>query len=202
MKKFLTVVLLMSITAVCVFAWEVEDITKYPPCMDKSNWILNLGIGFGLNAFEYLLDKDYVYIPPVRLSFDKNIPIGASNLPFFFGGIVRYSMYGHRDAAWYWHNVPVGVRIGYHFNWDVDKLDTYAVTTVGWVVGFATGNKDNDSVDLPKPPEPKIWDNVMINVGLGARWFVNDWFGFWLEAGLAPNPKDLFGFDIGFSFKF
>jgi len=108
----------------------------------------------------------------------------------------RYTGYGYTlneyeyyEGKWQWHdnkyffhNLSFGGRFGYHFNWAVKNLDTYAVTTTGWIIH--TGDHSGGAL---------LW-----GVNLGARYFVNDWFGFWVETGYTSFSW----FDIGISFKF
>ena len=188
MKKLLMVlVLLVCLTGVTVFAWEPEDLTKYPSFMEAGDLILNFGVGLG--SVEYLFNKDYVWIPPIRLTFDWNTPLGDAGLPFFMGGLLGYQGHFYKHSDYHYHNIPIGFRFGYHFNWDVDNLDTYAVTTAGTILRLGSGYKD-DKFNLFK------WINIGVNVG--ARYFVSDWFGFWAEAGFTSFSY----LDIGFAFKF
>ncbi|WP_461246918.1 outer membrane beta-barrel protein [Treponema sp. R6D11] len=181
MKKLFFVLIVFGIAGTSLFAWEPQDLTKFPPGQDAKSWILNFGVGF---PDFYRFKKDYVYIPPIRLSLDRNIEIGDNKLPFFAGGIFGYSGYGWKGYVS--HDFSLGGRFGYHFNWDVKNLDTYAVTTAGWI--FYSGWRDSDYLGWP------LW-----GVSLGARYFVNEWFGFWTETGYNTN---YFNLDIGFAFKF
>jgi len=156
-------------SGVVVFAWEPEDLTKFPPCMKPGDLIINLGAG---------LTPGYgkSYIPAARLSLDGNIGIGEKKLPFFAGGVVSY--WGYDKNYQY---ISLGGRFGYHFNWGVEKLDTYAVTTAGWIIDFIEDNG---------------W--FLFGVSTGARYFLNSWFGFWAEIGYTSFSV----FDIGVTFKF
>jgi len=193
MKKVLLIlVLFISFSAVNVSAWEPNDLAKFPPCMDADDWILNLG--FGLNA-DWIdsIGEDYYWLPTFRLSFDKNVPLGDQKLPFFFGGLVGYSGYGYKDI-WHHHRMPLGFRVGYHFNWGVDKLDTYAVTTIGYIIGFT----DNNDYKF----KTRFRDDFFTNINIGARWFLNNGFGFWAETGFGSLFNPYLSFDLGISFKF
>ena len=187
MKKFLLcVILTVCITGVSLFAWEAQDLTKFPPSMDGKTWIFNLGVGFSLPD-AYFGQNNYIWIPPIRLSFDKNTPIGAKNLPFFFGGLVGYSGYGFTDG-WFLHRITAGVRAGYHFNFNVENLDVYAVTTAGWTFYAGNGRPTGlDSFGIPS-----------FGVNLGGRWFVSKGFGFWAEAGYSSYSF----IELGLAFKF
>jgi len=192
MRKILLVLTFLFIfMTASLSAWEPNDLTKFPPCMKEKDWILNLGVGLNPNWIDSI-GNDYYYLPTFRLSFDKNVALGSKKLPFFFGGLVGYTGYGydHKDYGWYYHRIPVGFRAGYHFNWGVDKLDTYAVTTVGYTFGFT----DNNDYKY----KTRFSDDFFTGVNIGARWFINKGFGFWVEAGYVGDLN----FDIGFAFKF
>jgi len=167
MKKVLLFCLLFFVfSGVFVFAWGPEDLTKFPPGMKDGDFIANLGIG---------LTPGYGTAPAVRFSLDYNLGIGDLSLPFFVGGIVSY--WGFNS---YFSLLSLGGRFGYHFNWGVKNLDTYAVTTTGWIMGFDYGG----------------W--FLFGVDIGARYFLNNWFGFWVEVGYTS----LSVFDLGVAFKF
>jgi len=194
MKRLFLVLVLVGITGVSLFAWEPQDLTKFPIGQDGKSWILNFGIGVPYD-YGYSAYKDYISIPPMRLSLDKNVEMGDKKLPFFIGGIFGYSGWGYtgrvfdydryeyHDKKYFYNRISIGGRFGYHFNWDVKNLDTYAVTTAGWII--YTG----DYADAGFP----LW-----GVNVGARYFVNNWFGFWLETGYTSFSW----LDIGLAFKF
>jgi len=183
MKKLIFVLILIAcIAGTSLFAWEPNDLTKFPVGQENGDWILNLGVGI-----PYFDGWHNRYFPPTRLSFDRNTALGDNKLPFFFGGLVGYSGYGRRDD-FFVHIIPVGFRFGYHFNWDVKNLDTYAVTTAGMRISFVTGNSHYLN----------FYDWFMIGVSIGARYFINDFFGFWAEVGYTSFSA----LDIGISFKF
>jgi len=188
MKKLLLAIIFIGIATVSLSAWEPNDLTKYPSFTKEGDWILNLGIGLG-----EIVDtsSDYIYIPSIRLSFDRNTPLGDRKLPFFFGGIVSYSGHGWKDI-WFEHRITTGVRFGYHFNWGVDKLDTYAVTSAGWVFIARDAKYNYD--------EYKGIGHFLFDIDVGARYFISDRFGFWVELGYGYLP--LSWFDIGISFRF
>jgi hypothetical protein len=182
MKKLLLVFILIALIGASLFAWEPEDLTKFPPCMDGKTWLLNFGVGYYDPG---PIGGDYIFILPVRLSLDRNIEGGDKKLPFFAGGLLGYSGYGYKKD-WFNHNITVGGRFGYHFNWGVKDLDTYAVTTAGWTIyaGDKYGYYGTGAI---------LW-----GVNLGARYFVSKGFGFWVETGYST----LSWFDIGLAFKF
>jgi len=183
MKKLLLVALLIGIAGASLFAWEPNDLTKYPKFTKEGECIFNLGVGLG--ALPSYISDGYIYILPVRLTFDINAPLGDRKLPFFFGGYVGYSGQGYPND--WLSRIPLGFRFGYHFNWGVDKLDTYAVTTAGWVIHART-------------PPPSYIDpgEFFFGINVGARYYISKGFGFWAEAGY----NALSFLDVGISFKF
>ena len=190
-KLLLSIVLLAGITAGSLFAWDPSYLLTYPKCTKGGDWQLNLGVGFPWPGEDFK-----VFIPPVRVSLDKNTPLGDAGLPFFFGGLLAYR--GNiwepvSNTRYIIHNIDAGVRFGYHFNWDVDKLDTYAVTTAGF--GFRLHNVEKGRV----VPGYNAWPVLGIN--LGARWYVTNGFGFWAELGLSHATSLFPHADIGLVFK-
>jgi hypothetical protein len=184
MKKLLLCALLFGILSGAVFAWEPEDLMKCPLGQEAGDFILNAGVGFD---YPGTLGSGYVYIPPIRASLDYNIAIGDHALPFFAGGAFAYSGYGYKDE-WFYSRISVAGRFGYHFNWDVERLDTYALTTAGWML-YAGDTKHAATT----------WGWPIFDIRIGARWFLVDWFGFWTEAGFGAS---IFTADLGIAFKF
>jgi len=184
-KLFVLFILFAVIASVSLCAWEPNDLTKYPSCMKAENWLLNFGVGFhGLLYY----GENYIFFPPIHVSLDKNVPLGDKGLPFFFGGTVGYWGYGYK-GLYYNSNLTIAARFGYHFNWGIDKLDTYAVVRAGY--SFYLGNKDN-------LPAFNLFDRLQIGLNVGARYFLTDWFGFWAEGGIGSY----YSVDIGLAFKF
>jgi hypothetical protein len=182
-KLILSLVLFFGVAGATLFAWEANDLTKFPPFTKDGDWILNLGVGLYI---PYYIGYGYTYIPALRLSADRNTGLGEQKLPFFFGGLLGYSGEGYRND-WFVHKIITGFRFGYHFNWGVEKLDTYAVTTTGWI--FHAGDYYTYF---------NRYGSFLFGINIGVRYFFTDWFGLWAEAGYTSFSL----FDIGVSFKF
>jgi hypothetical protein len=184
-KLFLSAFLFTALAAASLFAWDSEDLKKYPGSLKAGDLHLNIGAGF-----EWVegLGSDYIYIPPIRASLDYNIPLGEEQLPFFFGGAVGYSGYGHKDPNWYYNKLYIASRFGYHFNWDIDKLDHYALITGGWRVDFGDTAYASTAYGWP-----------ILDLRIGARWFLLESFGFWAETAFGTS---IFSLDLGLTFKF
>jgi len=90
MKKLLLALIMIFVTGVSLSAWEPADLTKFPLGQDGKSWILNLGIGLPTVVKPHYAD-DFITIPPMRLSLDRNVAIGDRKLPFFIGGVFGYS---------------------------------------------------------------------------------------------------------------
>jgi len=188
MRKGFLALVLAAITGVSLFAWEPQDLTKFPHGQDAKSLILNLGVGLPTYVKQH---EEFIGIPPMRLSIDKNIEGGDKKLPFFIGGIFGYQGYGYTVRDWlnnkkkyFYHDISLGLRFGYHFNWGVDNLDTYAVATGGWIIYTGT---ERDVLGWP-----------LAGVNIGARYFISKGFGFWVEAGYTSFSW----LDIGLAFKF
>ena len=188
MKKKVLCLVLFAGLATTVFSWEPTDLTKYPAFMKPGDLILNFGVGLDAGLFPEIGVSNCVYLPPVRLTFDWNTPLGDKGLPFFMGGLLGYQGHFHTKDDYSWHRMPIGFRFGYHFNWDIDKFDTYAVATAGTTLHMGSGYKNIKA-------NPLDW--VHIGVNFGARYFVSDGFGFWAEVGYSSYSW----LAIGLSFK-
>jgi len=188
-KRLFIFVLVALIAAGTVSAWEPSDLTKFPVGQENGDCIINFGIGLG-SWGHYVFGNDYVFILPLRLSADWNVALGG--LPFFFGGLFTYSGYGSiaSNSKWYYSSIALGGRAGYHFNWNVPNLDTYAVTTMGMYFDAGSRSWTDSYFD----------GSFFIDFKLGARYFVADWFGFWAELGYGYTSLTFL--EIGLSFKF
>lgn len=183
MNRFLlSFAILICIQAVPAFAWEPADLMSYPKGMEAGDFILNTGIGFDIPEHS---GSGLLYIPPIHASLDYNLPLGDKKLPFFIGGVGGYSAYGHGDD-WFYNKIYIGGRLGYHFNWDVKNLDTYAVATAGWIVYVGDGIPETQKNGWP-----------LVGVNIGARYFFNSFFGIWAVAGYSISLIDL-----GLCFRF
>jgi hypothetical protein len=183
MKKLLLgFVLTTCLAGASVFSWAPEDFMEFPSAAPEGAFMLNLGVGLGIPEY---IGSDYFYVPPIRATLDYNFGIGDNNLPFFAGGMFGYSGQGYKD--WYYSKISFGGRFGYHFNWDVDKLDTYAVTTAGWTVYSGDGIPDLNKIG-----------GFLFGINVGARYFFTPFFGVWSEIGY----NSLSFIDLGIAFKF
>jgi len=189
-KLFVTVVLLVGIACVSLYAWEPNDLTKYPSITKPGNLLINVGVGFGGHmSVPYNYGADYIFVPPMQVAVDYNLPLFG--LPFFLGGLVGYSGHGYKGnqiANYYYSTIDLALRFGYHFNWGIDKLDTYALLKAGWSI-YASDNK----AYLPKA---NGW--LILGLNAGARIFLMDWFGLWAEVGIGSY----YSLDLGLAFKF
>ena len=173
MKKALLIVLLLTVfTGASLFAWAPLLLTTYPRVIANDPWQINFG--FGLGIIPNYQGINYMWIPPLILHVDRNVPLGG--LPFFIGGSIGYTGHGYTHQ-WYSNTLSLKARFGYHFNWGVNLLDTYAVVLAGADISFgSTSNGNiNSFADF----------NYLSLFGfkIGARYFAFDRFGFYAEAG-------------------
>ncbi|MDR0503799.1 MAG: hypothetical protein LBH16_10825 [Treponema sp.] len=183
MKYFLLgAILLICAAGASVSAWEPADLAKYPDCTKAGDFLINFGVG--LSVPNDGLGSGYVYVPPVRVSVDYNIPIGAGKLPFFAGGVAGYSGYGYRNE-WFYSSISFGGRFGYHFNWGIEKLDTYAVLSAGWII--YAGDYRPAETGMP-----------LAGFNAGGRYYLAKTFGFWAELGFTTFSW----IDVGVTLKF
>ncbi|AEF82696.1 hypothetical protein [Leadbettera azotonutricia] len=181
-RYFLSLIMLACLSAVCVFSWEPSDLMDYPEGMEAGNFMLNFGAGLDVPEHS---GPGYLYIPPIHASLDYNLALGDKRMPFFVGGTGGYSGYGYEDE-WFYSKIYLGGRFGYHFNWGIRNLDTYAAATAGWIIYAGSGIAQNRKYGWP-----------LIGVNIGARYFFSSVFGIWAEIGYSLSL-----IDAGLTFKF
>jgi hypothetical protein len=182
------------------------DLTTYPGAINKGTVLLNIGAGYGANINP--LAKTLV--PPVMVNADFALPIGG--LPFSLGLTAVFSgeYEKHTDVPFEtdpsekgnidinYYIFGVGGRFSYHFNWDVNRLDTYMTLTMGFLLNSWNGtieppknlaqNNKNDSASEFKP----FW-----GLQIGGRYFFVPHFGVFLDLGYTR----LTVVSMGLSFK-
>ncbi|WP_010256670.1 outer membrane beta-barrel protein [Treponema primitia] len=188
-KMFFALIFCVNITAFSLFAFEAEDLTKYPSAVPANSFAVNIGIGLN-----YPKDGNLI-VPPLSASVDYNLPIGG--LPFFLGGIVGFYSSGEDNSLlgakyeYTYSNLDLGFRIGYHFNWDVDGLDTYAVGTFGYQaewLEWKSGGLSGDDSD----------GSLLFGAAVGARWFFTPVIGVFMELGYSALSFASTGLSIHF----
>jgi len=141
---------------------------NYPEIMNNGTFLINTGIGFGGR----INDNATMLCPPLTVSFDVAIPIAG--LPFTIGIITGYFSEEFKNIKLF-NFLPVAGRIAYHLGFNVPRLDTYAVLTLGSVINF-----DGES---------KFW----FGLGVGGRYFFHPNIGAYLEAGFDTVQNVTFG---------
>ncbi|MDR3166951.1 MAG: hypothetical protein LBT93_03320 [Treponema sp.] len=179
------------------------DLTEYPNAINKGAILLNIGAGYGTDINK----GTKTLVPPVIVSADYALSIGG--LPFSLGLMVGFSgeyatdtdvsfdddssRMGNGDINYYVFGA--GGRFSYHFNWGVNKLDTYATITAGFLLNSwsytveASEKKTTDSGSKFLP----LW-----GVNIGGRYFFVPHFGLFLDLGYTH----LTVVSAGLSFKF
>lgn len=103
-----------------------------------------------------------------------------------------YDFVGDRVGKYKWSAtyIPIGVRGAWHYNWDVDKLDTYAGVGLGYMnVAYKT---DNDAYKITNKHS-----SVYSSAFAGAAYYFSKGFGLFAELGY-----DISNGTIGISLKF
>jgi hypothetical protein len=181
MKKYLIAVLLCFVLIeASVFAFEAEDLKTYPSATPGGSFVINAGIGIGPAIY------GDITVPPLGITVDYNMPI--EGLPFFVGGLFEFAAskweqsYATLKYTDKYGFLSLGGRFGYHLNWAVDKLDTYAVATLGYTVYFyeqdLSGNWGGS-----KPTKNDSVGTFLFDINLGARYFFVPKVGAFLEIG-------------------
>jgi hypothetical protein len=140
-KNILILVLCVGITGVSAFSFEAEDLRTYPSAVPAGSFMINAGVGLNIPYYGIMT------FPPIIASLDYALPIGG--LPFSIGGI--FGVYGASASnnmtvesntvsfTDSWLFMSVGGRFAYHFNWTIDKFDTYALASLGWTIVSGNG---------------------------------------------------------------
>jgi len=176
-------ILLLALLLFCVSGLFAQD---YPVIMNNGTILINTGIGFGWPVTDRALGDGKC--PPLTASLDAALPIAG--LPLTVGIIIGY----FSETVWWCNNslvhiVPIAGRIAYHLPFNVPRLDTYALLTLG---GSVFIYKD-DNVTVSDAVTRKFW----FGLGAGGRYFFLPYMGAYLELGFG-NVQNL---TFGLSFK-
>ena len=163
MKKILLTVLLFF----CLSGLFAQN---YPVIMNNGTILVNTGIGFGWPVTGRDRTED-AYCPPLTASFDAALPIAGFPLSvgIIIGFLSEYVRGGH------YYILPIAARIAYHLPFNVPRLDTYAVLTLGAAIIFDDKNK--------------FW----FGLGAGGRYFFLPYMGAYLEIGFGNVQNITFG---------
>jgi hypothetical protein len=200
MKKYL-LGLLLCLAGIPVFGL---DLTEYPAAINKGSILFNIGAGYGT-----MINKGtQTLVPPVIVSADFALPIGG--LPFslglmagFSGEFVKSTNVQVTNSAetgsgeFNYYVFGGGGRFSYHFNWGVDKLDTYSTITLGFLL-----NSTNYKVEASgQPGSASDSDSEFLflwGFNIGGRYFFTPHFGLFLDMGYTR----LTVISLGMAFKF
>ncbi|MDR2103781.1 MAG: hypothetical protein LBP42_06750 [Treponema sp.] len=177
------------------------DLTEYPNALNKGTILVNIGAGYGTKinvGFKTL-------VPPVVVNADYVLPIGG--LPFSLGLMMGFSgEYAKHsgiplsasekgNSDFYYYVFGSGGRLSYHFNWGLNKFDTYAAVTLGFLL-----NSCDYTVETPESKKTNsdfeflpLW-----GLNIGCRYFFTPHFGLFLDLGYTR----LTVVSLGLSFKF
>jgi hypothetical protein len=171
----------------------------------KGTNVINVGIGLG---------GDYTYIGP-GYSSSPNIIISYDNGTFdhvgpgiiSLGGILSYksASFDYSDYSYYYNNswtyFILGFRSAYHWNFTSNShFDPYAGLILGY---YDISYKESSNapgynvVGSPYYYSTNYGSYVGLTVYIGARYYVSDHIGFWLELGYGYSNAAL-----GLSIKF
>jgi hypothetical protein len=180
------------------------DLDEYPSAVNRGSILLNIGAGYGT-----MINKGTkTLVPPVIVSADYVLPIGG--LPFSLGLMAGFSSEyakstnvpyepdtSQRGSEEFNHYVfAAGGRFSYHFNWGVNKLDTYSTVTLGFLL-----NSTNYKVEFPGQQSNSDSDSDFLflwGLNIGGRYFFTPHFGLFLDMGYTR----LTVISLGTAFKF
>lgn len=170
MKKILLPVLFFCTS----FLFALE--TSYPVILNNGTILINSGIGFGRRIKN---DHTPRLCPPLTVSIDSAIPVAG--LPWTVGLTTGY--FSEANSLEKYHYLPIGGRTAYHLNFNVPRLDTYILLTLGAALSYENGGFDS----------AYFW----YGINAGGRYFFHPNIGAYMELGI----DRVHIISIGLSFK-
>jgi len=165
MKKYFFVLVLAALVTSGVFA-------QYAPAVADNNLFINAGVGYGPFNSIYKLA-----VLPITGSVDYKLPIG---LPITVGASVTYTSwtwdYSSYSTSYTYTNIGIGARAMYHVNL-LDRLDTYAGGTIGYVMQSAKVKTDGQETSTDGNPF------FLYSAEGGVRYFFTNLIGAYIEGG-------------------
>jgi hypothetical protein len=173
MKKNVSFCVILFSTLFCFGGVQAHaiDFLDYPTLINNGDVFLNGGVGFGKTLFAKM------QCPPLSISVDYALLILA--LPFSVGAMVAFS--SEKGEDFHASNLGLAARIAYHIGWGVDRLDTYALLTLGGIIELTSDTTSGD-----------FW----MGVGAGARYFFLPYLGAYLE--LSIDKLQIISFGVSF----
>jgi hypothetical protein len=178
MKRILIVVLVLTAATASV---QALDWTSYPDAIEGGLVQINAGVGIGAPIY----GGANLVIPPLVASADFNLPIGG--LPFTLGAFFGFTTSKwEQSVAGYGYKVETtglgfGARFGYHPDFGIKNLDTYANVELGWFAVTAkassTGGAASASYSTP------ALGGFLYGANIGARYFFIKNVGVFAELG-------------------
>jgi len=184
MKNILvSVIMLLYFSGAPLFA---ADDSSFPPSIEPGNIIANASIGL-LDSLA-LSGRGAPLVLPLSLSVEYALPI---SLPLSLGAVIGFASNerseGTGDAKYTftWPVFSLGVKVAYHFNWAINRLDSYAALTLGanFLSGKAEYNENYYKDYTVKPSAGDSATSLLLGVELGARFFFSPNFGVFVEEG-------------------
>lgn len=160
--------------------------------------LLNIGTSFGFYDFGYFgqFGRRNLIVPPISVAYE----VGYHEY-FSLGLFAGYSAWGYRtaDQNYFLQNFGFGARGSFHF-WELftdfidadiesEKLDVYLIGSLGLVI-------ENNNFNDPNINSTRLRGSPIL-FSLGARYYINPKFAFFLEGGQGFNGYGV----IGVTFK-
>jgi hypothetical protein len=183
MKKIFVIVLCFSM--VTVFAAEAAD---FPESIKSGDIMINGGVGL-FNSLT-LYNRGTPLVPPLSLSAEYALPVA---LPLSVGAVIGFANSqrtgGSGDAkfTYTWSIFSIGLKAAYHFDFSMEGLDTYAALTLGadFLNPQAAYNEDVYKNASVKPSAGDGAASFLFGLEIGARFFLNEHFGVFVEEGFS-----------------
>lgn len=167
MKKLLV----MAAALVCAFSVNAQ--------INKGEVVATAGVGLG-NILYSSYEKSLV---PINLEAEYGLVeglFGVDGLSLGVGGSLSYTQGANNiyDTRIKSTACIVGAKGNVHYDFfDLEKLDTYAAISLGWIIASTKASDDSSRGDLPSHGGPYY------AVSVGARYWFTDAIGANLEAG-------------------
>ncbi|MDR2619290.1 MAG: hypothetical protein LBC62_10510 [Treponema sp.] len=126
MKKLVLIMAILVTAAAGAFAF---DPMSYPPPVEGKNFLIDVTIGYA-GAYGYTGSGLKMKIPPLGVNVEYALPV---SVPISVGGLFALYRYGW-DYGYTWNYTYMffGARGNWHWNFDIDWLDTYTGLFIGY----------------------------------------------------------------------
>jgi hypothetical protein len=156
------------------------DFYNYGAGLGAGNLLINAGFGLGAPLFGETV------VPPLSASVDYFYALNG--FPLSFGGLIGLTTseldfsYGSFGYTYSYSMFTLGARLGWHFDFGIDKLDTYGTLTLGYIFASVKADYTGDW-GYTSQSDPVATGSFLFGLNVGARYFFTDMIGAYAEVG-------------------